>query len=245
MGWKSIRPLWIHSLEWTRGEHWLDTSSILCKIFDYCGPPTCNPSLPLWYIFALNLLSWNSCGPKKVESKTISLLKMSKVTMGYQVNIQSSLVLILSNIMSKDLESIKHSLYNLYMDFKLPECAPSLPEGFFPNYNNVRECCEFLQDLKSGKVASIVKNIYLLIRKHVASIRIQIQSIRMRIWFTKFLTIKKLGRQTRKISVLNILGKRHGGTGRRKRLKSINLGAFHVSIDGVMTIGSRKLCGMI
>ena len=54
-----------------------------------------------------------------MESEMISLLKMSKATIGDQVNIQSALVLILSNIKSKDLGSIKNSLYSLYTDVKL------------------------------------------------------------------------------------------------------------------------------
>ena len=81
----------------------------------------------MWYIHALNLLVPNSWGPEKVESITISPLKMFKATIGDQVNMQSALALILSNIKSKDLESIK-SLYSLYTDVKL---HPKLAWGIF------------------------------------------------------------------------------------------------------------------
>ena len=40
------------------------------------------------------------------------------------------------------------------MDVKLQKCAPNLPEGFFPHYTNVKEYCEIIQYLKSGKEAS-------------------------------------------------------------------------------------------
>ena len=49
----------------------------------------------------------------------ISLLKMSKAAIGDQLNTPLALVLILSNIESKDFESIKSSLYGLYTDVKL------------------------------------------------------------------------------------------------------------------------------
>ena len=49
------------------------------------------------------------------------------------------------------MESIKNNLYRLYTDVNLQECAPNLPEGFFPNYTNVKEYCKILRDLKSGK----------------------------------------------------------------------------------------------
>ena len=73
------------------------------------------------------------------------------------MNTQSVLVSTLSNIKSNDLESIKSSLYSLYTDIKLQECASNLSEGFFPNYTNVKEYCEILWDLKSGKVSSTVE----------------------------------------------------------------------------------------
>jgi len=111
----------------------------------------------MWYIRALNLLAPNSWAPHKVESETISLLKMSKATIGDRGNIQSALVSILSNIKNKDLDSIKNSLYSLYTDVKLQECAPNLPDGFFPNYTNVKEYGETLRDLKAGKTSSSVE----------------------------------------------------------------------------------------
>ena len=74
-----------------------------------------------------------------------------------QVNTHSALVSILNNIESKDLETIKSSLYSLYMDVKLQYCVPNLPEGISSNHTNVEEYCEILQDLKSGKVASTVE----------------------------------------------------------------------------------------
>ena len=83
------------------------------------------------YIRALNLLAPNSWAPDKVESETISLLKMSKAAIGDQGNTQLALVSILSNIESKDLDSIKSRLYSLYTNVKLRECALILPEGFF------------------------------------------------------------------------------------------------------------------
>ena len=58
----------------------------------------------MWYICALNFISLNSCGPEIVEDETISLLKMSNVTI---VDTQLALVLILSIIDSKDMKSIK------------------------------------------------------------------------------------------------------------------------------------------
>ena len=111
----------------------------------------------MWYIRTLNLLSQNNWGPKRVENETISLLKMSKAAIGDQGNMQLALVLILSNIENKDLESIKNSLYSLYTDVKLQECAPILPEGFFPNYANVKEYGKILRDLKSGKTSSLAE----------------------------------------------------------------------------------------
>ena len=88
----------------------------------------------------------------------ISLLKMSKATIGDQVNTQSALVSFLSNIESKDLE-------------------------------NVKEHCEILPWLKS---------MHPLIRKHIASIRVQTSHI------TKILIIKKPQRMTRKRNVQKI-----------------------------------------
>ena len=111
----------------------------------------------MWYIHALILLVPSSWGPEKVESETISLLKMSKAAIGDWVNIQLALVSILSNIKSKDLDSIKNRFYSLYTDVKLQECAPNLPEGFFPNYTNVKEYCKILRDLKSSKSSSLVE----------------------------------------------------------------------------------------
>ena len=72
---------------------------------------------------------------------------MSKATIGDQGNTQSALVSILSNIKGKDLDSIKSSLHSLYTDIKLQECAPNIPEGFFPNYTNVKEYGKILRDL--------------------------------------------------------------------------------------------------
>ena len=95
----------------------------------------------MWYIHALNLLSPNSWGSEWVENEMISLLKMS----GDQGNMQSALVSILSNIENKDLGSVKNSLYSLY------------PEGFFPNYTNVKEYGKILRDLKSGKTSSLAE----------------------------------------------------------------------------------------
>ena len=43
------------------------------------------------------------------------------------------------------------------MDVKLQECAPNLPEGFFPNYTNVKEYGEILRDLKAGETSSSVE----------------------------------------------------------------------------------------
>ena len=115
----------------------------------------------MWYIHALNLLAPNSWGPEKVESETISLPKMSKAAIGDRGNMQLALVSILSNIKSKDLDGIKNSLYSLYTDVKLQECAPNLPEGFFPNYTNVKENGEIHRDLKSGKSSSLVRETFL------------------------------------------------------------------------------------
>ena len=60
---------------------------------------------------------------------------MSKAVIGDQDNMQSALVSILSFIENKYFESVKNSLYSLYTDVKLQECAPNLPEEFFPNYS--------------------------------------------------------------------------------------------------------------
>ena len=107
----------------------------------------------MWYIHALNLLAPNSWGPEKMEGEMIFLLKMSKAAIRYQVNMQLALVSILSSIESKDLGSIKSSLYT---NVKLQECALHLPEVFFPNYTNVKEYCTILGDLKAGKTSSSV-----------------------------------------------------------------------------------------
>ena len=82
---------------------------------------------------------------------------MSKAAIGDQDNTQSALFLILSNIESKDLDSIKNSLYSLYTNVKLQECAPNLPEGFFPDYTNVKKYGKILRDLKAGKTSSLVE----------------------------------------------------------------------------------------
>ena len=70
---------------------------------------------------------------------------------------QVALVFILSNNESKDLESIKSSLYSLYTNGKLQECAPNLPKGFFPNYTYVREYCQIFRDQKSWKNTSMIE----------------------------------------------------------------------------------------
>ena len=127
----------------------------------------------MWYIRALNFLSPNSWKPKKVERETISLLKMPKAAIGDRTIAQLALVSILSNIESKDLESIKNSLYSLYMDIKLQECPPNLPEGFFPNFTNIWEYCEILWDLKFGKAASTVEK---------CTPAIRIENILVKIW---------------------------------------------------------------
>ena len=75
----------------------------------------------------------NSWGPEKVESEMISLVKMFKATIRDRVNMQSALVSVLGNIESKDLETIKSSLYSLCTDVKLQEYAQNLPEEFFSN----------------------------------------------------------------------------------------------------------------
>ena len=50
------------------------------------------------YICTINLLASNNWASHKVESETISLLKMTKAAMGDGVNTQLALVSIISNI---------------------------------------------------------------------------------------------------------------------------------------------------
>ena len=57
----------------------------------------------------------------------MSLLKISKAAIRDRGNMELALVLILSNFESKDLKGIKSSLYSLYTDVKLQECALNLP----------------------------------------------------------------------------------------------------------------------
>ena len=181
-----------------------------------------------------------------MENETISLLKMSKATIGDQGNTQLALVLILSNIENKDLESIKNSLYSLYTDVKLQKCAPNLPEGFFPNYTNVKEYGKILRDLKSSKSSSSVEKHASTNKRHIILIKVRILSILMRVLPTKILTTRQSWRTKRRTKAWRIQRKRHAGRVKRKRLRKFDIDAVHVvSIDGGTIRGMRILCGRI